>query len=558
MNDVLIRGGEVIDGLGGPSRPADVRIRDGVIREVGPDLAPAGEQEVDAAGAYVAPGFIDAHTHYDPALWWDPGCDPLPLHGVTTVVTGNCSLSLAPLREQHRGLLTDMFCFIEDIPVPAFEQGIPFDWESWGEYRRAFDARGAAVQVAPLVGHSALRLFVIGEESIERASTPEETRAIAACFAACLRDGALGLSTSFIDTNREGRPVPSRAADEAEFQALARVMRDAGRGVVEFVPRFPKQETHLEDIERIHRVCQTAGVAGTWTQLTSGGADPAFTETLMEQARRTQREGPGVFPQVSPRPFDITVNFKQTPLFIFLPAWNEFIVAEEGDRRRLLASAEWRARARADWDGAEFSLFPVDDLERVRVTAVRDPALERYVGVTLAALVAARGGHPSDVLADWVGENDLDPGLGVLAIANGDAAETAPLLLSDATLCGASDSGAHIGMMCGAGDSTLLFERHVKQRSDMTVETAVRLLTVDVANLFGIRDRGRLAVGCAGDVCVFSLDELHYEPEIIVSDLPDGSSRLSRPEGGFRATIASGVITQQGGVATGARPGRMI
>ena len=222
MGDLLVRGGEVIDGRGAPPRRADLRVRAGRITEIGIDLKPQGERQIDAGGAFVTPGFIDGHTHVDPALWWDPGCDPLPSHGVTTVVTGNCSLSLAPLKKENRASLTDMFCFIEDLPNEAFEAGIPWSWETWPEYRSAFDARGAAVQVAPLVGHSALRLHVIGEESYERASTEAERTAIAALMRECLTAGAFGLSTSFLDTDRAGRPVPSRAADDAAYSLRSR------------------------------------------------------------------------------------------------------------------------------------------------------------------------------------------------------------------------------------------------------------------------------------------------------------------------------------------------
>lgn len=558
MGDLLIRGGEVIDGLGAQALRSDLRITDGSISEIGPNLVTRGEREVDASGAYVAPGFIDAHTHCDPWLFWEPSCDPLPAHGVTTVVTGNCSLSLAPLKPEHRAMLMDMFCFIEDLPAAALDSGVPFDWESWSEFRRSFDARGASVAVVPLVGHSALRLHVIGAESIERASTVEERSAIAACFTECLRNGAFGISTSFVDVDRAGNPVPSRAADEAEFDALAEVMREVGHGVVEFVPRFPKPKTHLADVERIHRMCQIAGVPGTWTQLASGGTNADLVPTLLEQAQRTQKEGPGVFPQVSARPFDMAVSFKQTPVFVFIPAWNDWIVANAAGRLRMIDDPEWRARARADWDRVDFSMFPVNELERVRITAVGKPELERWVGSRFSDLVKERGAHPSDVLADWVRENDFDPGMRVDAVANGDPAETAPLILSDATLYGASDAGAHIGMMCGAGDSTLLFERHVKQRNDLRVEAAVKLLTSDVAKLFGVHDRGRLEVGSAGDVCVFALDELHYDDLITVADLPDGSERLSRPPGGFRATVVGGVPTHWLGESTGERPGRML
>jgi N-acyl-D-aspartate/D-glutamate deacylase len=557
MGDLLVRGGEVIDGRGAPPRRADLRVCAGRITEIGIDLKPEGERQIDAGGAFVTPGFIDGHTHVDPALWWDPGCDPLPSHGVTTVVTGNCSLSLAPLKKENRASLTDMFCFIEDLPNEAFEAGIPWSWETWPEYRRAFDARGAAVQVAPLVGHSALRLHVIGEESYERASTEAERKAIAALMRECLTAGAFGLSTSFLDTDRAGRPVPSRAADDDEFRALVGEMAAMGRGVFEFVPRLMQLETQMEDIERVHSLCRGAGVPATWTQLYIGDHNADHIEPLLAQATRTQLEGPGVFPQVSPRPFDVNLSFDQTAVFMAMPAWNEIVSVGADGKRQRLEDREWRKRARAEWDDGQPSLFPKDRPDRVVFSGVTRPELESFIGMNLADYAASREQHPSDALADWVLANDLSPQI-TLADTAYAPERVAELLSHPATVCAASDAGAHVQMMCGGGDTSLLLERYVRERADFPVEEAIRRMTSEVAMLFGIHDRGILEVGYAGDLAVFSLDEIRWAPETFVSDLPGGHSRITRPAGGIRATVVAGVPTHLDGQSTGATPGRML
>jgi N-acyl-D-amino-acid deacylase len=557
MGNLLVRGGEVVDGRGAPPRRADLRIRDGRITEIGSGLKAEGEREIDASGAFVAPGFIDGHTHVDPALWWDPGCDPLPSHGVTTVVTGNCSLSLAPLKKQNRALLADMFCFIEDLPSEAFEEGIPWSWESWSEYRRAFDARGAAVHVAPLVGHSALRLHVIGEVSYERASTETERNAIAELLRECLNAGAFGLSTSFLDTDRSGRPVPSRAADDDEFRALVGEMDRLGRGVFEFVPRLMQLETQMEDIERVHALCRGAGIPATWTQLYIGDHNAEHIAPLLAQAARTQAEGPGVFPQVSPRPFDVNLSFDQTGVFMALPAWNEVVGVDTRGKRERLENSEWRARARAEWDDERPSLFPKNRPDRVLFSSVAGPELEPFLGMNLEDYAAHREQHPSDALADWVLANDLSPKI-TLADTAYAPERVAELLRHPATVCAASDAGAHVQMMCGGGDTTLLLERYVRDRGDFSIEYAVKRMTSEVATLFGIRDRGILDLGYAGDLAVFSLDEVHWQQETFVSDLPGGHSRISRPQGGLRATVVAGVPTYLEGHSTGEIPGAML
>jgi N-acyl-D-aspartate/D-glutamate deacylase len=559
--NLLIRGGTVVDGTGAPAFAADVRIRDGRIAELGPGLVAADEVALDAAGAYVAPGFIDCHTHYDPSLWWDPLVDPMPQHGVTTVVTGNCSLSLTPVRAEDRVRASDVFGFIEDIPLDAFIEGIPWSWESYREWRDALRGLATAVNVAALVGHSNLRVYVMGDEAWDRPATPDERARLAEVLGECLAAGAIGMSTSFVDQDRHGRPVPSRAADDAELTALIDVLARAPGAprVLEFLPNIKHIDAQLVDIERVARWCGARDVACTWNQLGQNSSDPTRAERVIEQAHRLHADGCRVYAQVSPRPFDLYISFDQTPAFIALPAWNELIQQTPDDKRKLLADAGWRAQARGDWDavGTGFTIFPVRRLERVKVTTA-SAGNEELLGATFADVVAARGGHPSDVLADWVLDHDLAPGLVAESLANNDPGGVAALIADPTTVVGASDSGAHLQMMCGAGDSTLLLTRHVRDRDDLTVEAAVHELTGRLADVFGVGDRGAITAGAAGDVVVFALDELEYAHDTFVHDLPGGAPRLTRPAGGYRATVVAGTVVQRDGAATGARPAGVL
>ena len=399
----------------------------------------------------------------------------------------------------------------------------------------------------------------MGDDAWTRAATADERAQLAAVLAESLAAGALGLSTSFVDQDRHGHAVPSRAADDAELQALIEVLGAApGHArVLEFLPWIKEIDRQLVDIDRVARWCGAAGVSCTWNQLAENSRDPSRAERILEQAHALHADGCRVYGQVSPRPFDLHVSFDQTPAFVAIPAWGRFIALPTPDEKRaMLADGEWRAAARADWDrvGDGFTIFPVSRLDRVRLTSVR-AGEERFLDGSFADVVAARGGHPSDVLADWVLEHDLAPGMVAEALSNNNAEKVSALIADATTVVGASDAGAHLQMMCGAGDSTLLLTEHVRDRGDLTVEQGVHQMTGRIAEVFGIRDRGVLAPGRAGDVAVFALDELDYRADRTVHDLPGGAPRLTRPPGGFRATAVAGVVTQEGGVATGARPG---
>src|SRR2546423_4114624 len=258
QRDLLIRGGAVVDGTGRPRYDADVRVRNGRIVEIGPSLAPEGEIELDAGGAIVAPGFLDLHTHLDPQVFWDPACDPQPQHGVTTALVGNCSLSLFPVSDEQRIPIADMFAFVEDVPPDALIHHVPWTWQDYAGYRDAVDAQGAGVNIAALMGHSPLRLVVMGDDAWERPATPEERGRMAEILDAAMAAGAWGLSTSFFDEDRRGRKVPSRHADDLELEALLDVIAARGRGFVEFVPDLLSAEPEIG----MHRLASRCGPRG--------------------------------------------------------------------------------------------------------------------------------------------------------------------------------------------------------------------------------------------------------------------------------------------------------
>ncbi len=560
MADLLVRGGRVIDGTGAPATPADVRVRDGVIVEVGPSLERQGETELDAGGACVAPGFIDIHTHYDGSIWWDPSVDPMPLHGVTTVVTGNCAISLAPLNRDDQAALVDMFCYIEDLPVGPVSTAVPWTWRTWPEYRAAFNAAGASCNVAPLVGHNNLRMMVLGEESFERAATDDERAQLVALTLECMQAGAFGVSLSFVDLDSKRRRVPSRMGSPGELRDIGDALASTGRGLVQYVPRFMKTDGYIKDIDRVAAACGDAGVAHTYAPVLTGRGSRESSDAVMAHTREVRAAGGRVWPQVSPKSgFDIRLVFDgSTAPYAGMPAWAAMAAAGGAEKTAMLADPAWRERAREDWGSTVFTLFPKHALESFTVSAVANPELRVFEGKPFRAVMDARPGHPADVLAQWVLETDAESNLVRPGSADEDPDHMAALLSDDDVLVGASDAGAHVLALCGAGDTTLLLTRHVRARGDLSVEAAVHKLTGQAAAAFGIRDRGVVSPGYAGDLAVFDLDELKYEREVIVADMPGGAKRFTRPTGGYRATIVNGAVTQLDGHQTGAHPGRML
>lgn len=557
--DLLVRGGEVVDGTGTPPRPADVRITDGRIAEIGTTLRGNGEREIDASGGYVTPGFIDIHTHFDASLFWDPFCDPMPLHGVTSLLYGNCSLSLAPCRAENRDELSALLCYIEDLPEAAITEAVPWTWERYPELVTEVGSREFGLNVAGLVGHTPLRLFVMGAEAWERPATGDERAKIAELAEECMQAGAFGMSTSIgFDEDRNKRPVPSRVADDAEFDALIDVLADRGR-FLQFISD-PYAKRTPASVRRLATLCARRNLVNTWINVMYDDQLPELALSLMDLASELQADGSPCYPQISPRPMDIQVNwFGGMSFFTMKDSWHKMVQTMDPDAKAaMLRDDEWRAAARADWDRVPFTMIRHRLPHKVRLLSVTRPDNEMWLNCTLADLVAERGGHPSDVLADWILANDLRPGVVGSGVGNGDPDGVAALLKHPAGVLANSDAGAHLQMFSAAGDSTLLLTEFTRDRGDLTIEQAVHKLTGRLAGLFGFEGRGVLREGAVADLNVFALPELTWGPESFVADLPTGARRLRRPAGGYRATMVGGVITQEHGEMTGATPGRLL
>jgi N-acyl-D-amino-acid deacylase len=557
MGDLIIRGGTVVDGTGAPGSTADVRVRDGLIAEVGPGLAVDGEQEIDAGGAYVIPGIIDNHTHLDGAMWWDTGLDPLPASGNTSMVFGNCGNSIAPLAGAQRDEIVDLLCFLEDLPLEAFERLIPWTWERWPEYVAALEGQPTAVHAGGYVGHLALRTYVMGPAAWERAATPDEVRQMCAVLDEGLAVGALGLSLNFFDRDRTLRLVPGYFADDAELLALFRVVARHRPATVQCITRFNDREHDVADAERMGRLLKAAGdVRGQWPGIPMNVRDADHRPVLWDAHHRIQADGADLWPAVAFKPLAPFFSFERSIVFQRVPAWNEWVNGPADAKLATLADPAWRDRARNDWEArTRSSLSRLDRPDEMILTESETGA--GPVGISLEQFARQRGLHISDALAEWV----LANGVGSLMVGTPerlDEPDIVRALREPRTLPNINDSGAHQQLFAAAGEHVYLLSHYVRDAGLISVEEAVHCLTGRPAEFFGLHDRGVIAPGKVADLAVFALDEIELGRETRRHDVPFGTWRLVREPAGFRATIAAGVPTWLDGAATGARPGTVL
>jgi N-acyl-D-amino-acid deacylase len=541
--DLLIRGGTVVDGTGAPGRRADVAIRGGRIMEIGGLQGPAGtarraRRTLDAEGCVVAPGFVDIHTHYDAQVFWDRMLTISPWHGVTSVVMGNCGFGVAPTRPKDRELILRTLENVEGMAFDALQVGLGERWpfETFPQFLDAIERRGTAINVGALVGHTPVRLYVMGEAATEREATDDEITAMARIVDEALAAGALGFATSKSPTHVgwAGRPVPSRAATLGEIETLAGCLATAGHGLMQATLG---RGFFLDEFAAIQRA---TGRPVTWTALLGGlfGADGH--RAVLEQSAALQRDGVAVVPQVACRPLNFEFQWKAPFPFESLAFFQPVSAADHAGKKRLYADPEFRRifRERGTRGGIA---------ARWEDTVVSDCASEPSLAErNVAAVAAERGVHPVDFVLDLALATDLEARFR-MAVMNNDEATVGELLTHPATVLGLSDAGAHASQLCDAPFATHLLAHWVREKGVLTLEQAVEMLSARSADLFGIAGRGRLAPGLAADVTVFDPATVGCSALRRVRDLPAGADRLVADATGVRAVVVNGVVLRQDG-----------
>jgi N-acyl-D-aspartate/D-glutamate deacylase len=537
QHDLLIRGGTVVDGTGAPRRSADVAIDDGRVSAIGAVHGTA-KRTLDASGCVVAPGFVDIHTHYDAQVFWDRMLTISPWHGVTSVVMGNCGFGVAPTRPAHREMILRTLENVEGMAFDALQVGLGSEWpfETFPQFLDAIERRGAAINVGAMVGHTPVRLYVMGEEATEREATDDEVAAMARIVREALAAGAVGFATSKSPTHVgwAGRPVPSRAANLEEIATLAGCLGEAGHGLMQATLG---RGFFLDEFATIQRA---TGRPVTWTALLGGLFGPDGHRAVLEQTASLQRDGVAVVPQVTCRPLNFEFQWKAPFPFESLQLFHPVSAADHAGKKRIYADPEFRRAFRergtrggiaGRWEDTVISDCPTE------------PALNERNVVEVAA---ERGVHPVDLVLDLGLASDLEARFRI-AVMNTDEATVGELLTHPTTVLGLSDAGAHASQLCDAPFATHLLSHWVRERGVLELEQAVALLTSKSADLFGLVGRGRLAPGLAADVTVFDPATVGCSDLRRVRDLPAGADRLVADATGVRAVMVNGVVLREDG-----------
>ncbi len=550
MYDIKITGGTIIDGTGAPGYAGDVGIKDGKVVALGKADGDA-RRVIDAKGKAVTPGFVDGHTHYDAQVLWDRMTSISPWHGVTSVVMGNCGFGVAPTRPAHRDRILETLMVVEGMSFEAMKAGVGDDWpfESFPEYLDVVDRQGTAINVAVLLGHTPLRLYVMGEAAVEREASEDELAAMQALMAEAMEAGALGFATSHstVHWGYGGKPVPSRLSTNDEIALLGREVGKRGGSIQVNYGVEPIDLDLLADIQ------EKTGAPLSWTALLADLWGPAACRPLLDKTAELIAQGRMVVPQVTNRPIFFEFDYENPLTFEMLPVVNALAKGTREERLAALATPEFRQDFRDQ-------LLPYQRGWEERAVISHNPLDPSENERSLVEVAAEHGKDAIDYSIDLALATDLESRVRA-EMVNYSESEVRQLLTDENTVLGLSDAGAHTSQLCDACQATDLLAKWVREKKVLSLEEAIRMLTSRPAQVYGLHDRGLLAEGRPADVVVLDPDTVAAGPLKRVHDQPAGAVRLISEAIGIEAVIVNGTLIREGGrdvVGDGALPGKVL
>lgn len=553
MDDIVLTGGRIIDGTGGAAFTADIAINDGLITEVGQFGSRPAKRVIDATGLLITPGFVDIHTHFDGQVCWDKQVTPSCWHGVTTIVMGNCGVGFAPVRPGHEDELVQLMESVEDIPGTALHEGIPWGWETFGEYLDAIDT-AYTMDIGAQLPHVAMRHYVMGDRSYGEA-TASDIAAMADITRQALDDGALGFSTSRFHAHldKAGNPIPGTYASADEMMAIAEAFSGFDHGTLEIIT------DHLGDADELAWIEQVARVSRRPLTFLVGSNGAG---KIWDLADRLNPEGFSIRPQIGARPASVLMMLEGTlnPMRQF-PSYDEIKDKPYDEQRRALLDQAFRAKVLAD--DPKVSRYARTNMMistwHEMYVLPTDLSYEPSYPDSIAGIAESSGKHIREVLMDVMGAGR--PILFLLGGYKGDLRDQVASIMREHSVFGLSDGGAHCSVLCDASMPTYMLAYMTRDRvrgETIPLEFAVHKMTQDTALLYGMSDRGVIAPGYRADINVIDYDALRLEDPKMVYDLPAGGRRLIQRAQGYRATICHGEVTYENGEHTGALPGRLV
>jgi N-acyl-D-aspartate/D-glutamate deacylase len=555
MLDLIIRNALIVDGTGSAPVHGAIGVADGRIRAIG-KVDEEARETIDAKGCVVSPGFVDVHTHYDAQVFWDPAVSPSCYHGVTTIWGGHCGFSIAPLSKDAAPYLLHMLARVEGMPVSSLTAGVPWDWESFGQYLGKLDGR-LGVNAGFMAGHSAIRRVVMGERAVGHEATPEELDRMKALLAKSLAEGALGFSSTISPTHNDadGNPVPSRHASREELIELARVVGEYEGTSIEFLPAVGRFNDSIKQL--MSDLSTTARRPVNWNAINAG--DPDTVANQLSASDVARRNGGDVRALTVPQPITLRINLFGGFVFDALNEWEYLFRLPVEERMKELGDPERRrfldesARARGPFRG--FANWGV-----LTVHAVADPRNKALEGRTIGDIAAEQGKTPFDAMLDLAISEGLRTSF-MPPIVGGDAAlwqARGKLWADDRTVIGASDAGAHLDMIDTFAFSTQVLGNGVREHGVISLQDAVHQLTQVPAELMGLRERGVLREGWHADLVVFDPSTVGSGPVHMRPDLPADEPRIYADANGVHHVFVNGTAIIRDGVHTGALPGTVL